>query len=118
MHILRKIFCLIAVFGPLALADGPRQLPQAEAMALVVTKVAPEYPELAKQLKLAGTVEVEATIGENGLVESVKPLNGNPVLTRTAADALRKWKFKPLVQDGSAVKFQTTWKFTFERVQR
>ena len=59
---------------------------------------------MARQLKLEGAVELEAVVSETGVVEKVNILSGNPVLTRPAADAVRKWKFSPFTADGKTVK--------------
>jgi protein TonB len=116
MSVLQKALCWMVVLAIAAFAEGgPRQIPQSEALAMVVTKVAPEFPEMAKQLKLQGEVELEVVIAETGAVESVKPVSGNPVLTRSAVDALKRWKFKPFQQDGAAIKAQTTLKISFTR---
>ena len=105
---------LLAVLAAVCSAQGaPKKITQAEAMSAAVTKVQPEFPALARQLKISGAVELDVLIGENGAVESVTPISGNPVLTRPAVDAMKKWKFKPFQQDGSAVKAQTALKITF-----
>jgi protein TonB len=70
----------------------------------VTTKVPPEYPVIAKQLKIEGAVELEAIVAESGVVEKVNIVSGNPVLTRPASDALKKWKFAPFTSDGKPVK--------------
>jgi periplasmic protein TonB len=103
-------FCMVGVA-----AEGPRKVTQADAMAAVVTKVQPEYPELARQLKITGTVELEVVIAESGAVDAVTPVSGNPVLTKPAAESLKKWKFKPFMQDGSPVKAQVVMKIGFSR---
>jgi TonB family protein len=43
-------------------------------------------------------------VTENGTVEQVSIVSGNPVLTRPASDAIKKWKFTPFTADGKAVK--------------
>jgi protein TonB len=111
--VLRFVSSLILAVA-LGAADGaPRKVTMSEAMGAVLTKVSPEYPALAKQLKIAGAVELDVLIAENGSVEAVTPISGNPVLTKPAADALKKWKFKPFQQDGSPVKAQAALKITF-----
>ena len=85
-------------------ADPPKKVPQSEALAAVVTKVPPDYPPIAKQLKIQGLVELEAVVTETGTVEKVSILSGNPVLTKPAADALKMWKFNPFHTDGKAVR--------------
>jgi protein TonB len=84
-----------------------------EAMNAAVVKTPPEFPVLAKQLKIQGAVELDVVIGESGSVESVTPISGNPVLTKPAADAVKRWKFKPFQQDGAPVKAQAALKISF-----
>lgn len=99
---------------PAAWADGMKKVSRAEAVAAATSKPQPSYPENARQLRLQGDVEVEAVIGENGAVESVTPVAGNPVLTRAAADALKRWKFAPFTDGGKAVKASTVLLFSFK----
>ncbi len=80
--------------------EAGKRVSRAEAAGAVVYKTEPEYPFIAKQLKLQGSVELEAVIAENGTVEKVNVLSGNPVLTKPAAESLKKWKFKPFLADG------------------
>ena len=97
---------LIAMFtvGALCAQDAPKKVTKAEGLSAVTTKVNPEYPPIAKQLKIEGAVELEAVVSETGTVEKVNIVSGNPVLTRPAADAIKKWKFAPFTADGKAVK--------------
>jgi len=60
----------------------------------VVTRVAPEYPELAHRLHIQGVVKVEARVRANGSVKSARILGGNPVLADAAMVAVEKWKFE------------------------
>jgi TonB family protein len=80
---------------------------QAAALALAVTlampasaadraarsKVAPVYPEIAKRMKITGSVKVQATVDAEGNVTAVKSLDGNRMLAAAAEDAVKKWKF-------------------------
>ena len=43
-------------------------------------------------------------VAESGAVEKVNIVSGNPVLTRPASDAVKKWKFAPFTSDGKPVK--------------
>ena len=61
-------------------------------------------PAIARQLKIEGAVELEAVVTEAGVVEKVNIVSGNPVLTRPASDAVKKWKFAPFTADGKPVK--------------
>jgi periplasmic protein TonB len=108
-----RLVLLVAIWCVVGVADGPRKITQAEAMSAAVSKVQPEYPVLARQLKITGTVELEVVIAESGAVDTVTPVSGNPVLTKPSAESLKKWKFKPFVQDGAPVKAQVVIKFNF-----
>jgi protein TonB len=110
-----RVICSILVFTLLLCAGDPKRLTQAEAMELVTARVQPEYPLVARQLNLAGMVEVDVVVGQNGAVESAVPLSGSPVLTKPAADAIKRWKFKPLQENGAATSFRTTIKINFTK---
>jgi len=60
-----------------------------------VQKVMPSYPEMAKTMRLSGTVRVEVKVAPNGKVMSAAVLGGHPLLAAVAVDAARQWKFAP-----------------------
>jgi TonB family protein len=60
-----------------------------------VSKITPEYPELARRMRLSGTVKVEVTILASGAVKSATVIGGHPVLAQSAVDAAKRWKFSP-----------------------
>lgn len=60
----------------------------------VKSRVAPIYPEIAKRLKIAGVVKIEATVDANGKVVNVKTISGNHMLSDSAEEAVRHWKFE------------------------
>ena len=89
-------YLLVAVLGLFtAAAEEPSMLriPEDVGKKLVVTRVEPDYPGLAKQMKLAGRVVVDVFFDDRGNVEKVQPINGNPILTGAAVMAAKKWKF-------------------------
>jgi TonB family protein len=61
----------------------------------IKARVAPVYPELAKRMKISGTVNVQVTVDAEGKVTDAKATNGNRLLAGAAEDAVRKWKFAP-----------------------
>lgn len=91
-----------------------KKVSRSEAMGAAVSKVQPEYPAIAKQLKVQGAVELEAVVAEDGTVEKVNIVSGNAVLTRPAADALKKWRFRPFTSDGKPVKALAPIGFDFK----
>lgn len=65
---------------------------------------APTYPPAARTMRASGVVKVEVTVDEDGNVEEVNEASGPALLQASAKDAIRKWKFRPFVIDGQAVK--------------
>ena len=76
--------------------------------ALLVNKVQPVYPPLARQTRISGTVRLHALISKQGTVESLEVLSGHPLLVRAAMDAVQQWKYKPTLLNGEPVEVDTT----------
>jgi TonB family protein len=60
----------------------------------IVTKVMPQYPALARSMKIEGTVRADVLVAPNGKVASVEVKGGHPLLAQAAQDALRQWKWE------------------------
>jgi len=99
----------------LASADSEKHLTSSESMAAAVSKPQPEYPAIAKQLKLEGAVSLNAYVTEDGTVDHVETVSGNPVLVRSAEEALKHWKFNKQTDDGKPVKFVANVTFNFKQ---
>src|SRR5215813_5087972 len=76
--------------------------------ALLVNKVQPVYPPLARQTRISGTVRLHAIISKSGSVESLEVISGHPLLVRAAMDAVQQWKYKPTQLNGEPVEVDTT----------
>lgn len=61
----------------------------------VKSRVPPVYPEIAKRMKIDGTVMVEVKVDADGKVSEVKTLSGNRVLSEAAEESVRHWRFEP-----------------------
>jgi protein TonB len=95
-------------------ADPALKITEAEARKAAIARPAPDYPLVARQLKVTGKVTMEAVIGEEGTVTDVRPLVGNPILTKPAAEALKKWRFKPFESAGKPVSAVADFTFEFD----
>jgi len=80
---------------------------QGVSQGLLVKRVQPVYPQLARQMHLQGAVELMAKISKTGDITEVKLLNGDSVLSRAAIDAVKQWKYKPYYLDSQPVEIQT-----------
>ena len=86
-----------------------------EPIAIQPTQPA-NYPLLAQHMNVQGSVILQALIGTDGVIENLRVLSGPPILAAAAQQAVREWRFKPIVQHGQAVesKAQITVNFTIK----
>jgi TonB family protein len=61
------------------------------------TKVLPLYPTEAASQHLHGDVAMDVTLNDDGTVQEVKVIEGNPLLNDAATDAVKQWKYRPLM---------------------
>jgi protein TonB len=74
-----------------------------EELPEAVTRVPPEYPDIARQSGIEGTVQLQALVGKDGRVKDVKVVKGIPVLDEAAVSAVRQWVFKPALTNNKPV---------------
>jgi len=74
---------------------------------VVTHSVVPAYPTLARQMKVQGSVILEALVGRDGLIEDLQVLSGPPILAGAAEEAVKQWHFKPHFRGTEAVETQT-----------
>lgn len=94
--------------------DVVRRLTQEEALKAATSKPQPEYPPVARQLRIQGRIEMELSIDASGQVDGVKTLSGNPALTGMAANTLKHWRFEPIKVDGKPVRAVAVLSFSFK----
>lgn len=78
----------------------------ADTAAVVTHSVQPGYPLLARQMKVQGSVILQALIGRDGVIQDLRILSGSPILAGAAKDAVRQWHFKPHYQGADPVETQ------------
>jgi len=76
-----------------------------EAKLLVMIK--PDYPPMAKQARIQGSVHLTAVIDRDGCITELKVLGGNPLLVGAAREAVEKWRYSPTILNGQAVEVAT-----------
>jgi TonB family protein len=89
------------------------RLPSKDADGLLVRKVGPIYPPLARQARIEGTVVVDLSVSEEGTVSFAKLVHGHPLLVPAAMEAARKWIYKPYIESGKPKAFVTTVNIPF-----
>ncbi|MFZ1976016.1 MAG: TonB family protein [Candidatus Acidiferrales bacterium] len=78
-----------------------------------ITKMAPMYPAEAAQKAMGGTVHVRATIGKDGKVENVRPINGPLTLITAAVDAIQQWRYRPTLLNQQPIEMQEDFTVEF-----
>jgi periplasmic protein TonB len=73
------------------------------AADLLSRPVQPNYPLLAKEMKVQGAVVLEALIGRDGNIQDLHVLSGPTILSTAAREAVKQWRFRPYLQSGQAV---------------
>lgn len=68
--------------------------------------VNPSYPLLARQMKVQGSVLLQALISREGTIQDLQILSGPSILATAAREAVKQWRFKPYLQEGQAVETQ------------
>ena len=114
LHFLGMILLLAASAFSAFSQEPQKKATREEADSAAISKVQPEYPAVARQLKIQGLVELEAVVSASGEVAKVSVVSGNPVLTKPASEALKKWKFRPFTMDGKAVSAQVPVSISFK----
>jgi TonB family protein len=74
---------------------------------VIVRKVDPVYPPLAKRENLQGSVVLQARIDKDGNVQSVRVISGPAILTSAALEAVKQWQFKPHYEGDHAAPTET-----------
>lgn len=84
-----------------------RTVSESVQAAQLFHRVEPIYPPLAKQLRREGRVELHAIIGTDGTIQSLEVISGDPLLIRSALDAVREWRYHPTLLNGQPVEVET-----------
>jgi len=77
-----------------------------DASDIVARPVQPSYPLLARQMKVEGSVILQAMISKDGVIQNLRVVSGPHILASAAQDAVRQWHFKPHFEGAEPVETQ------------
>ena len=102
----------IPTAGPRApVSEGPRETRRVARAridpAMLIHRVEPVYPTLARQIGRAGRVELRAVIATDGTIQALQAVSGDPLFYQSALEAVRQWRYKPTVLNGEPVEIDT-----------
>jgi periplasmic protein TonB len=86
---------------------------QGVSQGLLVRRVQPNYPPLARQARIQGTVILRAVISKDGSIENLQLVSGHPMLAPAAIEAVKQWKYKPYLLNGEPVEVDTEVQVNF-----
>src|ERR1700692_3239443 len=76
---------------------------------LLIRKIQPNYPPLAKQARIQGHVLLQAEISKDGTIQNLQLLSGHPMLAPAAIEAVKQWRYKPTRPLGGGVPRTRGW---------
>jgi protein TonB len=81
--------------------------------AMLLRKVDPVYPAIAKTAHVSGTVILHAIIAKDGTIQELQYISGPALLMKNAMDAVHEWRYKPTMLNGEPVEVDTTIQVVF-----
>jgi protein TonB len=105
---------VIGSMGPsIAVAPPPPPVPTRPlgvsrwAEGNLIYRVQPDYPPIARQAGIHGTVELRAVISKSGTIENLVVVAGHPMLVKSAIDAVRDWRYRPYLLNNEPIEVET-----------
>ena len=83
------------------------------SQGLLVHRVSPTYPPLARQARIQGVVVLQAQISKDGSIQNLQLISGHPMLAPAAIEAVKQWKYKPYLLNGEPVEVDTQVQVNF-----
>ena len=86
---------------------------EAHRSGYLMTHAEPAYPDEAKAQGIEGKVVLDARIDRNGEIETLSIRTGHPLLTESALQTVRTWRYRPTKLNGVPVEVDTDIEVTF-----
>src|ERR671924_1687073 len=80
---------------------------QGVTQGLLIKKIQPAYPPLARQARIQGQVVLQADISKDGTIQNLRVISGHPMLAPSAIEAVKQWRYKPYFLNGEPVEVET-----------
>lgn len=108
-HLVAPLLFLITITTLAASQAVPQRVRVSEDIlqGLMLKKVSPIYPPLAKQARIQGTVVLKVLISKSGDVENLQLISGHPMLAPAAIEAVKQWKYQPYLLNGEPIEVET-----------
>ena len=80
---------------------------QGVSNGLLIKRVQPNYPPLARQARIQGQVVLHAEISKDGTIQNLQLISGHAMLAPAAIEAVKQWRYKPYMLNGEPVAVET-----------
>jgi protein TonB len=80
---------------------------------MLIDKVIPTYPAIARATRTSGAVILQATISRAGTIENLRVISGPAMLRQAALDAVKQWRYRPYMLSGQPVEVETAVEVDF-----
>jgi protein TonB len=85
------------------------RISQGVTQGMVLRRVQPSYPQMAKIARVQGAVVLAAIIGKDGTIQNLHVVStASPLLNQAAIDAVKQWRYRPYILNGEPVEVDTT----------
>ena len=84
------------------------RISQGVTSGLLIHKVEPPYPAIARAARIQGNVVLKAIIDKEGAIQDLQLVSGHPMLVPAAIEAVRQWRYRPYLLNGQPVEVETT----------
>ncbi len=111
--VLGSVMSSVPTAVPKAATPQRVRVSQGVTQGLLIHKVQPEYPPLARQARIQGVVILQAVIGKDGSITGLHIVSGHPMLAPAALAAVKEWRYKPYILNGEPVEVETTINVNF-----
>ncbi len=98
----------LAAVPKLVAAPQRVRISQGVTRGLLIHRVEPTYPPLARAARVQGEVVLSAVISTTGEIENLQLVSGHPMLVPGAIAAVKQWRYKPYLLNGQPVEVETT----------
>jgi periplasmic protein TonB len=105
--VLGSVMSSIPTAVPKVAAPTRVRVSQGVTEGMVIRRVQPSYPPLARQARIQGSVVLQAEISKEGTIENLHLISGHPMLAPSAIEAVKQWRYKPYFLNGEPVPVET-----------
>ncbi len=93
------------------------RVPAKVTAAAIISQIKPQYPPQARANNVQGDVILHAIIDKEGKISETQVLAGDDLLAQSALEAVRQWRYKPMLVDGEPREVDTTIVVTFSLLE-